>query len=236
MAAHSPNISAPHLSPGFSQRVPVSSSPVVSHSSSPPRTSTTPNPPRPPSATQHQAHAQPSPNLPHVTATRQNPAPGMYFPSLHGVQFTQEQMEHAMRLQLMVSGGFHLHYKPGASAAMTPYNYAGLRSSGASTAAPSPGIGSATGSGSSSGAGAGTGRNTGRIIRASALKVARFILRIYTVSRRKLHLWSVPTLYIALSFVPPYGPPCHRFTYMISIIQVSHISYNGRLLSMLSNS
>lgn|SRR6266403_1899294 len=100
-----PNISTPHLSPGFSQRAPVSSSPVVSHSS-PPRTSTTPNPPRPPSASQHQGHAQPSPNLPHVSATRQNPAPGMYFPSLHGVQFTPEQMEHAMRLQLMVSGWF----------------------------------------------------------------------------------------------------------------------------------
>jgi chromatin modification-related protein VID21 len=108
MAAGGPNISTPHLSPGFAQRAPVSS-PVVSHSS-PPRTSTTPNPPRPSSASQHQGHAQPSPNLAHVTATRQNPAPGMYFPSLHGVgvQFTQEQMEHAMRLQLMVSGSFHL--------------------------------------------------------------------------------------------------------------------------------
>jgi chromatin modification-related protein VID21 len=119
MAAGAANISAPHLSPGFSQRAPVSSSPVVSHSS-PPRTSTTPNPPRPPSASQHQGHAQPSPNLPHVAATRQNPAPGMYFPPLHGVQFTPtpEQMEHAMRLQLMVSGGFHLHCKPEASTAI----------------------------------------------------------------------------------------------------------------------
>ena len=108
------NISAPHLSPGFSQRAPVSSSPVVSHSS-PPRTSTTPNPPRPPSASQHQVHAQPSPNLPHVAATRQNLAP-VYFPPLHG-QFTPEQMEHAMRLQLMVSGGFHPQCKLEASAA-----------------------------------------------------------------------------------------------------------------------
>lgn len=112
MTPGAPNIGTPHLSPGFSQRVPVSSSPVVSHSS-PPRTSTTPNPPRPPSASQHQGHAQPSPNLPHVGATRQNPAPGMYFPPLQ-VQFTPEQMEHAMRLQLMVSGGFHLHCNPGA--------------------------------------------------------------------------------------------------------------------------
>jgi chromatin modification-related protein VID21 len=110
MSPGAPNISPPHLSPGFSQRAPVSSSPVVSHSS-PPRTSTTPNPPRPPSASQHQVHAQPSPNLPHVAATRQNPAPGMYFPQMHGVQFTPEQMEHAMRLQLMVSGSFH-HCKP----------------------------------------------------------------------------------------------------------------------------
>src|SRR5580698_7081294 len=39
MSPGAPNISAPHLSPGFSQRAPVSSSPVVSHSS-PPRTST----------------------------------------------------------------------------------------------------------------------------------------------------------------------------------------------------
>jgi chromatin modification-related protein VID21 len=92
----------PHLSPGLSQRAPVSSSPVVSHSS-PPRTSTTPNPPRPPSASQHQGHAHPSPNLPHVAATRQNPAP-VYFPPIHGVQFTPEQMDNAMRLQLMVSG------------------------------------------------------------------------------------------------------------------------------------
>ena len=118
LAAGAPNISTPHLSPGFSQRAPVSSSPVVSHSS-PPRTSTTPNPPRPPSASQHQGHAQPSPNLAHVAAARQNPAPGMYFSPIHGVQFTPEQMEHAMRLQLMVSGAFHLHCKPEASTAMT---------------------------------------------------------------------------------------------------------------------
>lgn len=103
MAATGPNIGTPHLSPGFAQRAPVSS-PVVSHSS-PPRTSTTPNPPRPPSASQHQGHAQPSPNLPHAAATRQNPIPGMYFSSLQGPQFTPEQMEHAMRLQIMVSGG-----------------------------------------------------------------------------------------------------------------------------------
>jgi len=105
MNATGANISSPHLSPGFAQRAPVSS-PVVPHSS-PPRTSTTPNPPRPPSASQHQAHAQPSPNLTHAAATRPNPNPGMYFPSLHGVQFTPE-MEHAMRLQLMVSGDFLL--------------------------------------------------------------------------------------------------------------------------------
>ncbi|KAI9509664.1 hypothetical protein F5148DRAFT_1186196 [Russula earlei] len=99
MTAAGANISAPHLSPGFAQRAPVSS-PVVPQLS-PPRTSTTPNPPRPPSASQHQAHAQPSPNLPHAVTTRPNPNPGMYFSSLHGVQFTPEQMEHAMRLQLM---------------------------------------------------------------------------------------------------------------------------------------
>lgn len=109
MSPGAPNIGTPHLSPGFSQRAPVSSSPVVSHSS-PPRTSTTPNPPRPSSASQH-GHAQPSPNLAHVAAPRQNPAPGMYFPPLHGVQFTPE-MEHAMRLQLMVSGCFELRCKP----------------------------------------------------------------------------------------------------------------------------
>lgn len=99
VTAVGPNISTPHLSPGFAQRAPVSS-PVVPHSS-PPRTSTTPNPPRPSSASQHQGHAQSSPNLPHAVAARPNPTP--YFASLHGVQFTQEQMEHAMRLHLMVS-------------------------------------------------------------------------------------------------------------------------------------
>lgn len=101
-AAAGSNIGTPHLSPGFAQRAPVSS-PVVSHSS-PPRTSTTPNPPRPPSASQHQGHAQPSPNLPHAAASRQNLIPGMYFSPLQAPQFTPEQMEHAMRLQLMVSG------------------------------------------------------------------------------------------------------------------------------------
>ena len=184
MSPGAANISAPHLSPGFSQRAPVSSSPVVSHSS-PPRTSTTPNPPRPSSASQHQGHAQPSPNLPHVAATRQNPAPGMYFPSLHGVQFTPEQMEHAMRLQLMVSGGFHLQCKPEASTVITPYDKAGLcpSASGASSAstAPSPGTGSpGPGSGASSSTGAGTGTGTGRnadwIIHTPALKLAPFVL------------------------------------------------------------
>ncbi|KAI0302125.1 hypothetical protein BC826DRAFT_987375 [Russula brevipes] len=95
MTAAGSNIS-PHL--GFAQRAPISS-PVAPHSS-PPRTSTTPNPPRPSSASQHQVHAQPSPNLPHAAVARQNPNLGMYFPSLHGVQFTPEQiqMEHTMRL------------------------------------------------------------------------------------------------------------------------------------------
>jgi hypothetical protein len=233
----------PHLSPGFSQRAPASSSPVVSHSS-PPRTSTTPNPPRPPSASQHQGHAQPSPNLPHVAATRQNPAPGMYFPSLHGVQFTPEQMEHAMRLQLMVSGGFHLHCKPEASTAITPCDNAGLcpsasGASGASTA-PSAGTGgSGSGSGASSSAGAGAGTGTGRnadwIIPAPALKLAPFILRVNTLSRftaaAAVLLWSVPVLYIALSFAPPYGRrPNHQFAYVMSTKQVSYIPYNGQML------
>ena len=163
MSPGATNISTPHLSPGFSQRAPVSSSPVVSHSS-PPRTSTTPNPPRPPSASQHQGHAQPSPNLPHVAATRQNPAP-VYFPPLHGVQFTPEQMEHAMRLQLMVSGAFHLHCRPEASTAITPWDNAGLRpsASGASTTASSPGNGgSGSGSGTISSTGAGASTGTGR--------------------------------------------------------------------------
>ncbi|KAF8274935.1 hypothetical protein EI94DRAFT_1793607 [Lactarius quietus] len=95
MNAAGPN--TPHLSPGFSQRV-TASSPVIPHSS-PPRTSTTPGPPRPPSASQHPGHAQPSPNLAHAAAARQNPNPGIYYASLHGVQFTQEQMEQAMRIQ-----------------------------------------------------------------------------------------------------------------------------------------
>jgi hypothetical protein len=150
----------------------------VSHSS-PPRTSTTPNPPRPSSASQHQAHAQPSPNLPHVAATRQNPAPGMYFPSLHGVQFTQEQMEHAMRLQLMVSGCFHLHCRPKASTATMAYDDAGL-SSGAT--APSPGAsGTSSGSSSSSSSSSGTGSSTDRIVPAPALKRTPFILRVNTI-------------------------------------------------------
>lgn len=116
MSAAGPN--TPHLSPGFAQRAPVSS-PVVSHSS-PPRTSTTPNPPRPSSASQHPGHAQPSPNLSHAAAVaaaaRQNPnpGPGLYYASLHGVQFTQEQMEQAMRIQqsLMVSSPPSLHRRP----------------------------------------------------------------------------------------------------------------------------
>lgn len=237
LAAGAPNIGTPHLSPGFSQRAPMSSSPVVSHSS-PPRTSTTPNPPRPPSASQHQGHAQPSPNLPHVTATRQNPAPGMYFPPLHGVQFTPEQMEHAMRLQLMVSGGFRLHCKPEASTAITPCDNAGLcpSASGASTT-PSPGAGgSGAGSSSSTGAGAstGTGRNANWIIPAPALKLAPFILRVDTVfccyrCSTAVRLRSVPVLYIALSFAPPYGLPSHQFTYVMPIYtSTPHTLYDHR--------
>jgi hypothetical protein len=220
MAAGASNISPPHLSPGFSQRASVSSSPVVSHSS-PPRTSTTPNPPRPSSASQHQGHAQPSPNLAHVAAARQNPAPGMYFPPLHGVQFTPEQVEHAMRLQLMVSGRFHLHCKPEASTAITPCDNSGLCPS-TSGAAPSPGSGGSAGSGSgpSPSPGTGTGRNADWIIPASALKLVPFILRNNTVSRchccTAVRLWSVPVLYIALSFPPPYGRRRHPFASVIS--------------------
>ena len=162
LAAAGPNISTPHLSPGFSQRAPVSS-PVVSHSS-PPRTSTTPNPPRPPSASQHQSHAQPSPNLPYVAAARQNPAPGMYFPQL---QLTQEQMEHAMRYQLMVSGSFYIYRWLEASAVIIACDDA-ASSPGTSSA------GSGPGSGSGPSSSAGTGRGADWIVPAPALKLPSF--------------------------------------------------------------
>lgn len=197
MTAGGPNISPPHLSPGFAQRAPVSS-PVVSHST-PPRTSTTPNPPRPSSASQHQGHAQASPNLPHVTATRQNPAPGMYFPSLHGVgvQFTPE-MEHAVRIQMMVSGGFHLYCRLDASTATTPFDDAELCPSGAgATSSSGAGAGAGSGSSPSTGTGTGTGRSTDRIVPASALNLTLFILHVNTISYCLVHLYHVDISYIS---------------------------------------
>jgi hypothetical protein len=151
LAAASANMNAagpntPHLSPGFAQRA-TASSPVVPHSS-PPRTSTTPNPPRPPSASQHPGHAQPSPNLAHAAAGRQNPNPGVYYASLHGVQFTQEQMEQAMRIQqsLMVSSSPSLHRRPKTSTA-TARDDAGLRPGGTGPS-PTPGAGDSSSSSS----------------------------------------------------------------------------------------
>ncbi len=156
MNATGPN--TPHLSPGFAQRA-TAPSPVAPHSS-PPQTSTTPNPPRPSSASQHPGHAQPSPNLAHAAATRQNPNPGIYYASMHGVQFTQEQMEQAMRIQqsLMVSGHPSLHRRPKTSTAPT-HDDAGLRPSGTGTGrgATSSGAGLGTSAGSGTSASAGTG-------------------------------------------------------------------------------
>ena len=160
LAAANANINAagpntPHLSPGFTQRATVSS-PVVPHSS-PPRTSTTPNPPRPPSASQLPGHAAlPSPNLGHAATVRQNPNPGLYYASLHGVQFTQEQMEQAMRIQqsLMVSRRPSLHRRPKTSTA-TACDDAGLRPSGTG-ASPTPGTGDSSGSGAGASASPGT--------------------------------------------------------------------------------
>ena len=216
MTAGGPNISPPHLSPGFAQRAPVSS-PVVSHST-PPRTSTTPNPPRPSSASQHQGHAQASPNLPHVTATRQNPAPGMYFPSLHGVgvQFTPE-MEHAVRIQMMVSGGFHLYCRLDASTATTPFDDAELCPSPSGTGTtPSSGA-SGTSSGSSP-SGASTGRGTDWIIPAPALNLTPFILHINTspIIWYSSTAWSAPS--VLLCYAPPYDWPRCQVTNVMSII------------------
>lgn len=196
MAAGGPNLGTPHLSPGFAQRAPVSS-PIVSHSS-PPRTSTTPNPPRPASASQHQAHGQPSPNLPHVAAARQNPAPGMYFPSLHGVQFTQEQMEHAMRLQLMVSGCLHMHCRPEASSAV-----AGLSSGATASGTGASGASSGSGPGSGSSSSPGTGRSTDWIVPVPDLKRAPFILRVNTIPHCSLQLYKWAEWFCP----PPYGRP-----------------------------
>jgi hypothetical protein len=152
ITAAGPNINPPHLSPGFAQRAPVSS-PVISHSS-PPRTSTTPNPPRPSSALQHPGHSQPSPNLPHAATARQNQAAAIFYSSLPGVgvQLTQEQMEQAMRIQqnIMVSGSFSLHGRPKTSTATTYDDAAGLCTGSASTGGGGATSSSGTGSGSSS--------------------------------------------------------------------------------------
>ena len=174
LAAGAPNIGTPHLSPGFAQRAPVSS-PVVSHSS-PPRTSTTPNPPRPSSASQHQGHAQPSPSLPYVAGTRQNLAPGMYYPPL---PLTQEQMD-AMRYQFMVSGCFYLYCGPEASTA-TAYD----------DAAPSPASSSSSSSPNPSPS-PGTGRSTGWIVPTPALKLpTSHAPRQYIISHCPLQLYLV---------------------------------------------
>ncbi|KAH9050689.1 hypothetical protein EDB84DRAFT_1259038 [Lactarius hengduanensis] len=152
LAAANANMNAagpttPHLSPGFAQRA-AASSPVAPHSS-PPRTSTTPNPPRPSSASQHPGLGQPSPNL---SAARQNPNPGLYYASLHGVQFTQEQMEQAMRIQqsLMVSSCPSLHRRPKTSTA-TANDNAGLRPGGAGAGASSGATRATPGASASSG-------------------------------------------------------------------------------------
>ena len=162
------------------------------------------------------------------------------FPPLHGVQITPEQMEHAMRLQLMVSGGFHLHCKPEASTAITPCDNAGLWPSASDASAnttPSPGaVGSRPGSSSSTGVGAstGTGRNANWIIPAPALKLAPLILRVFTVfcchrCSAAVRLRSVPVLYIALSFSPPCGLPSHQFAYVMSIYtSIPHTLYDHR--------
>jgi hypothetical protein len=108
-----------------------------------------------------------------VAATRQTPIPGMYFSSLLGPQLTQEQIEHTMRLQLMVSGSLHLRCRPKASTA-TAYDNAGLCSSGGGP--PCPGVGAGTGSSSSTGTS--TRRSTDRNVPASALKPTLSIHRL----------------------------------------------------------
>ena len=213
MVAPGPSIS-PHLSPGFAQRAPVSS-PIVPQSS-PPRTSTTPNPPRPPSASQHQGHAQPSPNLGQAVATRQNQIPGMYFSSLLGPQFTQEQIEHTMRLQLMVSRRFHLCHGPKASTATT-YDDAGLCASGATSGGPPcP-------------SDAGARRGTDWVVPASALKPALPILRpdSFSVSLPPwvlpilcidwcavLRLWSAGQAQFSTIHIGCLSRNCHTYTMM----------------------
>jgi hypothetical protein len=180
MTAAGSNIS-PHL--GFAQRAPISS-PVASSFFSASDVDNTESSSSIIGLTTSR-HAQPSPNLPHAAATRQNPNLGMYFPSLHGVQFTPEQiqMEHTMRL--MVSGGFYLPCRPKASTATTPYDNAGLSSNGASSSGrptPGPGVSASSGAGTSTSASTGPRRGTNWIIPPSALRLTPSILYVSTVS------------------------------------------------------
>ncbi|KAA1471081.1 hypothetical protein DENSPDRAFT_929284 [Dentipellis sp. KUC8613] len=86
-----------HLSPPYASRA-ATSSPAVPQTS-PPRSSATPNPPRPASAQQHVGATQASPNM-HQTAV---PRPGAnmahYFPMGPNAQLTTEQ---ALRIQQLV--------------------------------------------------------------------------------------------------------------------------------------
>ncbi|THH20694.1 hypothetical protein EW146_g729 [Bondarzewia mesenterica] len=98
-------MSASHITPPYASRA-ATSSPAVPPQSSPPRSSATPNPPRPPSAQQHLGMQQASPNMGQQSVARPAANMAQYFPmaNVHGAQFTQEQMEQALRLQsLMVN-------------------------------------------------------------------------------------------------------------------------------------
>jgi hypothetical protein len=248
MAASGPNISPPHLSPGFAQRAPVSS-PVMPHSS-PPRTSTTPNPPRPPSASQHQGLGQPSPNLPQAVATRQNQIPGMYFSSLLGPQFTQEQIEQTMRLQLMVSRRLHLCHGIKASTATTTHDDAGLCTGGSATSSGPPcpsdaGPSSRAGPSPSAGSGPSSGPRRGAdwVVPASALKPTLPTLRLNSLSvslpvYRRTSVGFTDPMYrlVCCSEAPAGGAsPVLRITYRMSIKPLSHVSYD-RIMPPISES
>lgn len=95
LAAGAPSVTQTHLSPSYASRA-ATSSPAVSQSS-PPRNSSTPNPPRPPSAQPHTGMLQASPNM------QSRPASNMaahYMPIAHHSHPTPEMIEQ-MRLQNM---------------------------------------------------------------------------------------------------------------------------------------
>ena len=103
-----PSMNNPHLSPPYNNRATTSS--PMPHSSPSHSSATLSNTPRPPSA-QPQGSMGPAPQVPGNAMPRQPGSMGHFFPmlpnmpnmqSMSGANFTQEQMEHAIRLQSLV--------------------------------------------------------------------------------------------------------------------------------------